>query len=96
MAAPLMTPAMQAAAPAGSSMLGCITLIKKQTAATGLAAAAATGRSKRSRAAVAAVPEEQDGDATAIMVTTDGERMGAVGSRRPMDHLRIQMRQTRT
>lgn len=74
-ASSLMTPAMQAAAPAGSSMLGCITLIKKQGAATGVAAA--TGRSKRSRAAVAAVADEQaaaggDGGA-AMMVTTDGK-----------------------
>lgn len=75
-AASLMTPAMQAAAPAGSSMLGCITLIKKQGAATG--AAAATGRSKRSRAAVAAVAEEEGTGAdggTAMMVTTDGKRV---------------------
>lgn len=74
-AAPLMTPAMQAAAPAGASMLGCITLIKKQQVATG--AAAATGRSKRGRAATAgAAAAEQAGAAvegTAMMVTTDGE-----------------------
>jgi hypothetical protein len=80
-AASLMTPALQAAAPAGSSMVGCITLIKKQPAAGGAAAAAAaTGRSKRSRAAVAAgVAEEQPAagagaEGTAMMVTTDGER----------------------
>lgn len=64
----LMTPALQAA-PAGTSMVGCITLIKKQPAATG--AAAATGRSKRSRAAVAAAEEQTPADGTAMMVTTD-------------------------
>lgn len=57
-------------------MLGCITLIKKQGAVTGVAAA--TGRSKRSRAAVAAVAEEQAGaggdGGTAMMVTTDGKQ----------------------
>lgn len=52
-------------------MVGCITLIKKQPAATG--AAAATGRSKRSRAAVAAAEEQTPADGTAMMVTTDGK-----------------------
>jgi hypothetical protein len=81
-----MTPAVAAAAGEaagpGGAMLGCFTLVKKGGAVTG--AAAATGRAGRSRAATAAgrggAAAAQGGAAaagedTAMVITTEGERL---------------------